>query len=115
LKRCKNELKGPSVTREVEFGTLKVTNLGKQILMNSYRWFCCEEGQDKTFSIFYCALFSLTWLNDCSFLYVFQQGQHKGSLNQSRRHGGALVGSAARNQLGTPGRAKSLLRGVQIF
>jgi len=72
MKRTKIELKGCNATREVAFGALKVTNLGKQISMNFYRWCCCEEGQDKTFSIVYCALFSLTWFDGCSFLHVLQ-------------------------------------------
>jgi len=38
---------------------LKVTNLGKQILMNA-QMTLLEEGQDKTFLNFYWALFSLT-------------------------------------------------------
>jgi len=29
------------------------------------------EGQDKTFSIVYCALFSLTSFDDCSFLFLY--------------------------------------------
>ena len=34
------------------------------------RWFCYEEGQEKTFLIVYCALFSLTRFDDCNFLFL---------------------------------------------
>ena len=46
-------------------------------VVGSRRWFCYEAGQDKTFLIVYCALYSLTWFYGCSFLYIFQKWQHR--------------------------------------
>jgi len=63
---------------------LKVPNLGKQILMNSYMILLWRRPGRKSFLIVYCALFSLTWFGDCSILHVFQQWQHEGSLKHSR-------------------------------
>jgi len=53
------------------FAALKVTNIGKHILMTP-RWFCYEEDQDKTFLIVDWAQFNLARFDDCSFLKVFQ-------------------------------------------
>jgi len=48
------------------YNTLKVANLGKQIVMNS-EMILLWRRQDKTFSTVYCAMFSLTWIDDCRF------------------------------------------------
>ena len=52
------------------FGTLKVTNLGKEIVMNSLLMLIWIR-QDKTFLPVYCAMFSLTWFDDCSILFLY--------------------------------------------
>jgi len=56
FKRIKNELKGHNVPGEV--ARTKVTNLGKQIVMNSKAILLCRR-QDKTFLTVYCVMFSL--------------------------------------------------------
>jgi len=52
------------------FDTIKVTNLGKQIVRNFYI-FSLRGRQGKTLSTVCCIMFNLNWFDDCSFLFLY--------------------------------------------